>query len=175
MKKVAILMALVMTVCCLWGCNRDKSQQAKDTLDDIFNNENPGNIAGSENGNAGEAADSAATTEAHKFVETILQEADCYSVGSRLLTCSDCGLEMTEEIPALDHDMTEATCTEPGVCIRCGEMTPAWGHMDQNGICANCGVDMSEVSNIIPPVSYEQEEESEETEETIEATEAATN
>lgn len=173
MKKIALLMALVMVVGCLWACGEDPNQKAKDTLDGIFNNANPGNIA---NGNNGGAEDPTATTEAHKFEEKILEEPDCYSAGSRLMTCSDCGLEVTEEIPALGHDITDASCTEPGVCSRCGEMSPALGHIDQNGVCGNCGVDMSEVSNVIPTVpNVVEEEEFEEPEESVEATEAAAN
>lgn len=68
----------------------------------------------------------------------------CDTVGEKTGTCSRCGLTVTEEIPALGHEIAEdawdivkeATCTEAGsktgVCDVCGdtvtEVIPALGH-----------------------------------------------
>lgn len=60
-------------------------------------------------------------------------EPGCETVGHRHGVCTACGETVTEEIPALGHDIaddawvvdTEATCTEPGerhaTCTRCDE------------------------------------------------------
>lgn len=58
---------------------------------------------------------------------TITKEATCTEAGSQTLTCSSCGAQENQEIPALGHDyqdtVTQPTCTEQGytthTCSRC--------------------------------------------------------
>lgn len=44
--------------------------------------------------------------------------------------------------PSCDHAISEATCTEPGVCLHCGEVfSDALGHQYADGVCTRCGTD----------------------------------
>lgn len=81
--------------------------------------------------------------------------ATCTQDGVRTYTCTDCGEQKTESIPATGHtpvtDVAVApTCTEPGLtqgshCSVCGkiieaqEVVPAVGHQYENGVCTVCG------------------------------------
>lgn len=56
----------------------------------------------------------------HSYGEWITTyEPTCEENGSREKICAGCGDKITEEISALDHDWSEATCTEPKTCKRC--------------------------------------------------------
>ena len=100
--------------------------------------------------------------------ETILKEATCTEDGERLFSCSYCGDDQREAIPATGHDYeiigaSAANCTSDGTtvkqCKNCGdtvtEVIPAYGHKftdwtvdvkptaESNGrwmrYCSNCG------------------------------------
>ena len=46
----------------------------------------------------------------------------------------------TVPLPGCDHTVAEATCTEPGVCLHCGEVfSDALGHQYADSVCARCG------------------------------------
>ena len=79
----------------------------------------------------------------HVFGEWDVTEATCTQDGLKTHTCSVCGVEEDEVLPALGHDyadwweMDPATCTEQGSkwhpCTRCGDkgdltVLPALGH-----------------------------------------------
>ena len=75
-------------------------------------------------------------------IESIAENATCTKAGSKKITCSRCGDEITEPIPATGHDYSiesvveNATCTTAGskkiICSKCGdeqtEPIPATGH-----------------------------------------------
>ena len=161
MKKIALLMALLLLVFGLCACTGETTDQTapSDTVSgDPTVEETPGAVADDE----------------HRYVEEILVEPDCTTNGSKRLKCEDCDKEYTEEIPALGHEGTGASCTEPSVCTRCGEVAEdAWGHVDENGVCKNCGINMSEAGDVpsaAPEVTVPAEDEDEELPEETEAT-----
>lgn len=59
----------------------------------------------------------------------VTKEATCTEAGSQTLTCTSCGAQEIQEIPALNHDyqdtVTQPTCTEQGytthTCSRCDD------------------------------------------------------
>ena len=64
----------------------------------------------------------------HVWIVDINSTATC-TEGGRVLKQCICGETVeNEEVPPLGHDYTEATCTEEGVCRRCGATIPALGH-----------------------------------------------
>ena len=93
--------------------------------------------------------------------------ATCTNAGSQKRTCSLCNTSETQNIPVLGHNYSDATCTEPQTCTRCGATTgtalghnysdatctepqtctrcgattgTALGHNLVNGVCTRCGV-----------------------------------
>lgn len=77
----------------------------------------------------------------HTWLETITKQPKCEEAGEKRLTCSVCGEETTEIIPALGHDLRstiyDPTCTAEGYtikwCARCNyrektDIKPALGH-----------------------------------------------
>ena len=78
--------------------------------------------------------------------------ATCTNAGSQKRTCSLCNTSETQNIPVLEHNYSEATCTEPQTCTICGATTgTALGHNIVNGVCTRCGVNFemtaSDVAN----------------------------
>ena len=78
--------------------------------------------------------------------------ATCTNAGSQKRTCSLCNTSETQNIPVLEHNYSEATCTKPQTCTRCGVTTgTALGHNLVNGVCTRCGVNFvmtaSDVAN----------------------------
>ena len=64
----------------------------------------------------------------HVWIVDINSTATC-TEGGRVLKQCICGETVeNEEVPPLGHDYTEPTCTEEGVCRRCGATIPALGH-----------------------------------------------
>ena len=100
----------------------------------------------------GDFPDSQPTHE-HSYVASVTKDATCTKAGIRTYTCTICGDQYMEEIPALGHAYSnwittiQPTCTETGTqrstCSRCGDVqnrdVPAAGHDFQNGICTICG------------------------------------
>ena len=92
-------------------------------------------------------------THEHSYVAAVTKDATCTETGIRTFTCTICGDQYMEEIPALGHAYSnwmttiQPTCTEAGTqrstCSRCGDVqyreVPAAGHDFQNGICTICG------------------------------------
>ena len=90
----------------------------------------------------------------HTYVAAVTKDATCTETGTCTYTCSICGDQYLEEIPAADHaysgwtTIVPPTCTELGrersICSRCGDVQsrdiPAKGHDFQNGVCTVCGV-----------------------------------
>ena len=101
----------------------------------------------------GDFPDSQSTHE-HTYDVTVTKDVTCTEAGIRTYTCTICGDQYMEEIPALGHaygnwiTTLQPTCTEIGeqsaTCSRCGDTqhreVPAVGHTFQNGICTVCGV-----------------------------------
>ena len=71
----------------------------------------------------------------HDFLETEIVDATCTEAGSITYTCSKCGTEKTEEIPALGHNYEVEVVAEP-TCSKAGK---------QLLTCANCGDEYTEV------------------------------
>lgn len=83
--------------------------------------------------------------------------ATCTQAGVKTYTCTSCGAEKTEGIPAMGHtSVTDAavaaTCTQTGLtegshCSVCHEVlvaqevVPAVGHQYENGVCTVCGAE----------------------------------
>ena len=100
----------------------------------------------------GDFPDSQSTHE-HSYVAAVTKDANCTETGIRTYTCTICGDQYLEEIPALGHaygnwiTTLQPTCTELGTqsstCSRCGDIqtrtVPATGHNFQNGVCTICG------------------------------------
>ena len=62
--------------------------------------------------------------------------ATCTNAGSQKRTCSLCNTSETQNIPVLEHNYSEATCTEPQTCTRCGAtMGTALGHNYSDATC----------------------------------------
>lgn len=61
--------------------------------------------------------------EAHDFDVTNTTPATCTEAGSQTLTCSVCGYEKTEVIPATGHIWDEGKVTKPATATEDGEMT----------------------------------------------------
>ncbi len=56
--------------------------------------------------------------------KTQVEAPTCTEYGYTVYVCADCGhTEIGDYTAALDHDYSEATCTEPATCGRCGETT----------------------------------------------------
>ena len=75
--------------------------------------------------------------------------ATCTIVGSQKRTCSLCNTSETQNVPVLEHNYSDATCTEPQTCTRCGATTgTALGHNLVNGVCTRCGVNVMTASDV---------------------------
>ena len=115
----------------------------------------------------------------------IVREPDCVSEGQRVYTCTVCGNERTESVPAAGHqyvtEKTDPTCTEPGsiktYCSVCGnveseEQGPAaTGHSMtvqwfgepptctrggyQTPVCSICGWVDADACGDVPPLGHE--------------------
>ena len=127
-----------------------------------------GNTCGAHKGNDYEIPVAAL---GHKWVETVLVEATCYSKGLNVYVCDNCGVRGSVKYTvAVDHvaadelaNVVEATCTEAGytgdkVCKWCGEVleegkeAPALGHEYKDGVCVRCGAkDPNYVAPVVNP------------------------
>ncbi len=65
-------------------------------------------------------------------------EGTCSSSGERVWNCS-CGQSKKESISALSHDFPSFSCTEGGVCRRCGIIGNPLGHQMEKNKCVRCG------------------------------------
>lgn len=133
MKKIALLMALLMLVLSLAACGGEKND--------------PENTAGTGSGSettTGTVPTGSEGTCEHQYEQEVLSEASCDKAGVLRYVCTLCEYSYDEGIAALGHDGSGASCLEPSTCANCGEVVEeAWGHKDENGICANCGISMS--------------------------------
>ena len=142
MKKIALLLALLMIVGCFAACGGDGEKN---------NATEPaagGNAAGENGTDAGTAEDlefcPSSDEGKHLYSEELAGEPSCELPGLMLYTCTACGYSTSQEIPALGHQGTGASCEEPSICSVCGEVEEdAWGHESENGICKNCGIDIA--------------------------------
>ena len=73
-----------------------------------------------------------------EVVQTI--PASCTNAGLVISSCTLCGEEFTEELPAPGHSFTAANCTAGPICTVCGHASGnALGHVYIDGICIHCG------------------------------------
>jgi len=78
---------------------------------------------------------------AHKYKPTAINSPTCTSKGATLHTCTDCGATYTEELSALGHSYTNATCISPRSCQNCPSIDgKALGHTTAMGVCTRCNV-----------------------------------
>ena len=60
----------------------------------------------------------------HNYIESVYKEPTCYSKGDKYYVCADCGhvddVVVFNVIPTLEHEFTDATCTEAQKCSVCG-------------------------------------------------------
>ena len=79
----------------------------------------------------------------HVWNSVPIKEATCTEPGSERRTCSRCGTVEEVSVPSLGHDWSEASCTEPSTCKRCGATRgSAGGHIggthENDGVCTKC-------------------------------------
>ena len=56
----------------------------------------------------------------HSYDKGVVKKAaTCTTKGSKVFTCTRCKTQKTEDIPALGHSWTPATCTKAQYCTRC--------------------------------------------------------
>jgi hypothetical protein len=154
MKKIALWMVLALLVFSFTAC-AEKAQNALNTSGTEENatiqiqnaDEEETEETSEETTERTTEATAEATTEAtgeHKFVQQTVREATCTEEGFALFTCTICGESYTEQLPAYGHDYSSASCVDPSMCGTCGEIIEdPLGHVDENGLCKNCGMDLS--------------------------------
>lgn len=78
------------------------------------------------------------TAHNHTFRVQSIRQARCNEKGERVWSCS-CGEKKTEELPALSHQFTEASCTAASVCSLCGlQKSARLGHVLEGNTCTRC-------------------------------------
>lgn len=170
MKKIALLMAVLMLVFSFAACGGKGEGTPEATKG---NNENGGSsaVAGTEG-----TAPVEETREPceHQYEQEVMEEASCIKAGVMQYICTQCEASYTEEIPALGHDGSGASCVEISVCANCDQVIEeAWGHEDgdTDGLCDQCGIDMTKVSTGTEVTQPQETPEATEGEESTEATE----
>ena len=79
-------------------------------------------------------------TCAHQVEFVQSTPATCTESGNIISCCALCGEQFEENIPALGHTFTEASCTAASLCIVCGYASDsALGHAYVEGVCNQCG------------------------------------
>ena len=64
----------------------------------------------------------------------------CTAAGSIVYSCTKCGHQFSETIPANGHRFTDATCTDPQLCTVCNATQgSSLGHSFKDGACGRCG------------------------------------
>lgn len=79
------------------------------------------------------------TTLAHDWQKQEVIAPTCEVSGYTAVVCSLCGAtEKTDTTNMLGHDWTDATCTEPKTCVRCGKTQgEPLGHDNANASCTD--------------------------------------
>ncbi len=62
-----------------------------------------------------------ASCHKHEYTEKIVKEATCGEAGEKLLTCSECEKEVTEEIPPTGKHSYDEIITKEATCVEAGE------------------------------------------------------
>lgn len=76
----------------------------------------------------------------HDYSVIESKDASCTDSGYKHFKCN-CGDEYTDNIAALGHSYSEASCTEAKKCSRCGATDgKALGHTTDSTVCSRCGV-----------------------------------
>ena len=139
MKKF-ILLGLALALCLsLCACGED----------DIVSTDpgtQPGTEATTADPTGSEATNASNATTAptepaheHSYTQTVT-DPDCTNGGYTTNTC-ECGdTYVSDEVPALGHTWTDATCNAPKTCSVCGATEgEAAGHSYTQGVCVHCG------------------------------------
>ncbi len=80
----------------------------------------------------------------HQWTETASKAATCTEAGYKDSVCS-CGETKHEDVVALGHNYSSATCTKPVKCTRCGATSgSALGHTTGGTKCERCGANTFE-------------------------------
>lgn len=86
----------------------------------------------------------------HSGEWVILKEATCLEDGLKERVCGDCALDEKVVVPALGHDIHEASCIEPKGCSRCDAMDEGeslGGHLFGASGCDRCGKEYSDTAD----------------------------
>ena len=142
MKKIALLLALLLIIGCFAACGGDGEKN--EATEPAANN---GGAAVQQQGTqpikSGEEdleVCPASDDNKHHYKEEVAGEPTCALPGLLICTCTECNFSINQEIPALGHQGTGASCEEPSICTVCGEVAEdAWGHEPESGICKYCG------------------------------------
>ena len=85
--------------------------------------------------------DSASLIHNHDYKVTNSKTATCDTSGFKDYICSSCEQTYRENISALGHNYSSATCTDPKKCQNCGQTSgSALGHTTGGVKCTRCGV-----------------------------------
>ncbi len=77
----------------------------------------------------------------HSYIAVDSKEPTCETAGSKSYQCERCGNAYSETVPVLGHTYTNATCTEPKKCTRCGKTDGSpLGHTTDGTKCSRCGL-----------------------------------
>ena len=90
----------------------------------------------------GDYKDSETKIHYHNYQVKDSKAASCMASGHNTYHCDGCQDEYTEQLAALGHSYSGATCTKASVCKRCGvQETGALGHSTSTGVCSRCKTD----------------------------------
>lgn len=143
MKKIFTILLAFMMVVSLWACEAQENpgSSVPDTTPGQTESSAPSLSQPSDpTVNSEPTQPSGGEDCVHLFSLEYLIEATCNQPGRTFAVCEYCGEERYEEIPALPHSFTDATCIQAKTCTVCGVTEGnALGHHYISGKCDRCG------------------------------------